>query len=661
MTYFFRSFLITAAHWLTPPAVYSRAAEHSVGTLCVAGVILFLAMLPTPLRAQGLGTFSAFRISVVSEEDSDTPTKVTSNSADIDLAKNIITLIGSVKVDDGQSVISCNKMEIYLDEDAAGTFVGEAEKPADPGSAAENAEMEKHGSAEAGAGSEDEDEDEDAKNIKKIVCIGDVIFRKLADKNDPDGQDQIAMSGNAEYDVGKEIVVMTGAHSDPAGALPEGVYESMGKYVRGNIIESHPVMMQGETWVIGESFTVFIKENNRLKVKDMIFHYTGTSLFEAEPGNEEDENDEKVTDALISTRDADIDLENDLITLVGDVDVDEESNKITCNKMVISLKEKKPAADGKTETAADSNDIGGGKDVSKIVCTGDVVFLKRSDPDAPAGDNQIAMSDKADYDAEKEILEMTGKPVMMQGSNRLYGSRIKVFLKEDNRMEVDTAKAQLAGKLLSSDDDQDATGLALTAITAKKADIRQNEKITLSQNVVVDDGSGQITCGKMEIFMQKDSSNPLFDISNRTKSETADKKGNNELGNDVSKIICTGNVVYRKMAGEGGTKQVVLAREAHYDASTEEIEMIGAHSSPQGEIPQNTYDEIIRSIGKNGTDGKSAGDSTEPYSIMMQDSNWIAGSPIKIFPKEGNRITVKYMKAGLRQSSRSTASKEEKN
>ena len=94
-----------------------------------------------------------------------------------------------------------------------------------------------------------------------------------------------------------------------------------------------------------------------------------------------------------------------------------------------------------------------------------------------------------------------------------------------------------------------------------------------------------------------------------------------------------------------------------YLVETEEIEMIGAHSSPQGEIPQDTYDEIVRSIGKNGAEGSS----TEPYSIMMQDSNWIAGSPIKIFPKEGNRISVKYMKAGLRQASRSTASKEEKN
>ena len=179
--------------------------------------------------------------------------------------------------------------------------------------------------------------------------------------------------------------------------------------------------------------------------------------------------------------------------------------------------------------------------------------------------------------------------------------------------------------------------------------------------MVVDDGTGQITCGKMEIFMQKDSSNPLFNISGQTDRGTDDQKGNNELGNDVSKIICSGNVVYRQQAdGESG-KQVVLARAAHYDASTEEIEMIGAHSSPQGEIPQDTYDEIVRSLGKNGADGKSAGGSMEPYSIMMQDSNWVAGSPIKIFPKEGNRISVKYMKAGLRQASRSTASKEEKN
>ena len=91
--------------------------------------------------------------------------------------------------------------------------------------------------------------------------------------------------------------------------------------------------------------------------------------------------------------------------------------------------------------------------------------------------------------------------------------------------------------------------------------------------------------------------------------------------------------------------------------------MIGAHSSPQGEIPRDAYDEIVRALGKNGANGNFSDGETvfDEYSIMMQDSNWIAGSPIKIFPKEGNRISVKYMKAGLRQTSRSTASGEEKN
>ena len=76
------------------------------------------------------------------------------------------------------------------------------------------------------------------------------------------------------------------------------------------------------------------------------------------------------------------------------------------------------------------------KNISKIVCSGDVVYLKRANPDDPNGQDQIAMSEQADYDVQKEIIVMTGKPVMMQGSNKLHGDRIEILVSEGNRMRV---------------------------------------------------------------------------------------------------------------------------------------------------------------------------------------------------------------------------------
>jgi len=610
--------------------------------LISTGIIIAAAMLQPHLHAQKIGgMFSGLQMNGITNDEEDT-TEITSDSADIDLENNVITLYGNVTVNDGTNLITCNKMEIYLEEDAADSLVGTAEKPVDP--SADKQEKQKTADdadddADESASETGDEEEEEKKNIRMIVCTGDVVCKKKADKDDPDGQDQIAMSDRAEFDVRKEIILMSGAHSNLAGMLPETVYESMQQHVRANIIASYPLMTQGDTWMVGETFTVFIKENNRTKVSDMKFYYTGASLFSEEADSEPEEKTASAT--LISTKNADIDLENNLITLTGDVDVDEEFNKVTCSKMVITLKEKEDEEE--TVAANAEDDMTENKEISGIACSGDVVLLRRKAPDSN-GEDQIAMSDRADYDALKEIVDMTGSPVLMQGSNRLYGNHIKVHLKENNRMEVETARANLAGKLLSSENDRDTSGIPMTTVTAKRANILPNDKITLSQNVVVDDGTGKITCEEMEIFMREDS-DPFFTAENQAETDDAEGKENDELRSDISKIVCSGNVVYRKKS-ENGQEQIVLARKADYDAANETIVMSGSHTDPEGEIPQETYAEIKRVIKPD--EAASTDNEYEQFSILMQGSNWIAGTPIKIFPKEGNRITITSFKSGLK-------------
>ena len=613
--------------------------------LISTGIIIAAAMLQPHLHAQKIGgMFSGLQMNGITNDEEDT-TEITSDSADIDLENNVITLYGNVTVNDGTNLITCNKMEIYLEEDAADSLVGTAEKPVDPSEEKQEKQSSKSEEADDAENATDDssenEEEEEKKNIRMIVCTGDVVCKKKAEKDDPDGQDQIAMSDRAEFDVRKEIILMSGAHSNLAAMLPESVYESMQQHVRANIIASYPLMTQGDTWMVGETFTVFIKENNRTKVSDMKFYYTGASLFSEEADSEAEEKTASAT--LISTRNADIDLENNLITLTGDVDVDEEFNKVTCSKMVITLKEKESGDADETVAANAEDDMTESKEISGIACTGDVVLLRRKSPDSN-GEDQIAMSDRADYDALKEIVDMTGSPVLMQGSNRLYGNHIKVHLKENNRMEVETARASLAGKLLSSENDRDTSGIPMTTVTAKRANILPNDKITLSQNVVVDDGTGKITCEKMEIFMREDS-DPFFTAENQAETDNAEGKENDELRSDISRIVCSGNVVYRKKS-ENGQEQIVLARKADYDAANETIVMSGSHTDPEGEIPQETYAEIKRVIKPD--EAASTDNEYEQFSILMQGSNWIAGTPIKIFPKEGNRITITSFKSGLK-------------
>ena len=231
--------------------------SHLRMILAAAGILAVSAAVQPSLHAQGFGgMFSTFQMKGATDDDDEATTMITASAADIDLENNIITLIGDVVVDDNSSKITCNKMTIYLAEDAADTLVGTAEKPAEAAPKKEEKKEEKpqavtaDGSVEK-AEKDDDDDEGDKKNISKIVCSGDVVYLKRANPDDPNGQDQIAMSEQADYDVQKEIIVMTGK----------------------------PVMMQGSNKMYGDRIEILVSQGNRMRVINPTVYYTGQSLL----------------------------------------------------------------------------------------------------------------------------------------------------------------------------------------------------------------------------------------------------------------------------------------------------------------------------------------------------------------------------------------------
>ena len=238
-------------------------SSHLRMILAAAGILAVSAAVQPALHAQGFGgMFSTFQMNGATDDEGDGTTMITASAADIDLENNIITLIGDVVVDDNSSKITCNKMIIYLAEDAADTLVGTAEKPAEAAEPKAEAKKEEKkdetpqavhadGSVDKSKKKDDDDDDDDKKNISKIVCSGDVVYLKRANPDDPNGQDQIAMSEQADYDVQKEIIVMTGK----------------------------PVMMQGSNKLHGDRIEILVSEGNRMRVINPVVYYTGQSLL----------------------------------------------------------------------------------------------------------------------------------------------------------------------------------------------------------------------------------------------------------------------------------------------------------------------------------------------------------------------------------------------
>ena len=230
--------------------------------LAAAGIFAAATAFQPDLHAQGFGgMFSGLSVNGVTDDETESSTVITARAADIDLENNIITLIGDVVVDDKKSKITCNKMTIYLEEDAADTLVGTAEKPAEASEEKEEpkpAAVKSDGSTNDGGKKEKKDEEQPGKNISKIICTGDVVYVKRADPDDPDGQDQVAMSERADYDARKEVIVMTG----------------------------EPVMMQGTNKMYGDRIEILIREGNRMRVINPKFYYTGESILSSPRSNQ---------------------------------------------------------------------------------------------------------------------------------------------------------------------------------------------------------------------------------------------------------------------------------------------------------------------------------------------------------------------------------------
>lgn len=160
----------------------------------------------------------------------------------------------------------------------------------------------------------------------------------------------------------------------------------------------------------------------------------------------------------------DIDVENNVTTLLGDVVVDDRDVKITCNKMIIYMEDSaktdetdsdasaKESGGAETEAKSDAekqdakaagdgkesgegglfNAAGGGKQVSKIHCIGDVVIIRKN---IEQTENENATSDEAVFDVKTNVITMIGNPILNSGKSKMKSQKIEILLNEGGRMK----------------------------------------------------------------------------------------------------------------------------------------------------------------------------------------------------------------------------------
>lgn len=126
---------------------------------------------------------------------------------------------------------------------------------------------------------------------------------------------------------------------------------------------------------------------------------------------------------VITSDTMDMDMKNNVITLIGSVVVDDPENNLTADKMLVYLQDAK-GGDSKKELKA-------------IVALGNVVMVRKAitEKDKKMGKRE-AHSGRADYDAITGIIIMTENPVLQQGDNYMKGNRITLW-RNSERMKIE--------------------------------------------------------------------------------------------------------------------------------------------------------------------------------------------------------------------------------
>lgn len=143
---------------------------------------------------------------------------------------------------------------------------------------------------------------------------------------------------------------------------------------------------------------------------------------------------------IINADAMDIDIQNNKAVFMGNVMVDDPEITITCRKMTIILEDsEKDEKDGKKDAKAadakqnndkkddkkDEDDPIGGKELSKIICTEEVVITRKLP--LSNGDSQKALSDRAVYDLKEGTIELSENPVVIKGNSNLQGEKITLY------------------------------------------------------------------------------------------------------------------------------------------------------------------------------------------------------------------------------------------
>lgn len=464
--------------------------------------------------------------------DSVKPSVICADFMDIDYAGNLAVFTGNVKINDTLMDVDCHKMTIYLEDRAGG-----AKKAAKTENNAKS----------------DEAMIESAKNTKdvaEIVCTGDVIIsRKIAEPG------ETAYADKAIYNLKESKIILSG---------------------------NNPILIRGRDSISGQLVTVWVDQQRMTVDKN-----SKIILESAKTGANSGGTGKASRGAAVLTSDfSDINYGSNQIYFAGNVKVKDPQLNLVCQKMTIFLEEKPVKAEKTVKNDDPFKQMESGnaeKDVSKIVCVGDV---QAEDPKMSLNCDQmtIFMTDKNKKTAKGPSANIG--PMGSDGSREVN----RILCEGKVQMESKEQKETKAEKS-SSFTDEGIKGMVTkgssgkTIVNADRADIKISENFAeLLGKVVVKEPRAILQCKKMHIFAvntgaAKTKAAGEIDDQEFTSPEDVPTRISLGSGKELERIICYEDVVIiRNGLSKEEPGQRATGDNALYEVAERKITLLGTEA-----------------------------------------------------------------------------------
>ena len=227
-----------------------------------------------------------------------------------------------------------------------------------------------------------------------------------------------------------------------------------------------------------------------------------------------------------------IDSEHNEIMLIGNVEVIDGLDKLTCDRLTLFLSDKEKS--NTVKTADSKNADATLKGVDRVLADGEVVLIRK--PADSSGEIQEGRCEHLEYDVAAGTIVMTGEesdPVLSQGKNTsITGPRIELLRFSQ--------KAFVRGGCRLENISVENNETIKKSVTADSADFDDVSNLnTFTGNVKVVDKDIVITCRRMRVFMKNSAPGAAKKKNDQVSAaELSPVSGSKEL----DKVLCDGDL-----------------------------------------------------------------------------------------------------------------------